>query len=181
MIDEGFKLALIQLAVSSNKADNLQRAAQKVKEAADQGAHLVALPECFNSPYGTGMNFCKIAGTIKNSQSIQKLTGYFAEYAEEIETGESSKALSQAAKDNQVYLIGGSFPERKDGKLYNTSTTWGPNGSLLAVYRKVKHKVPTSFSLPDGWHVPYSLLKVQFCTHFVPITSILVVVLISMV
>lgn len=111
-----FKLALIQLAVGSSKADNLLRAVQKVKEAATQGAQLVALPECFNSPYGTA---------------------YFSDYAEELGTGESSLALSQAAKDNKIYLIGGSFPERKDGKLYNTSTTWGPNGSLLAVHRKI--------------------------------------------
>ena len=65
------------------------------------------------------------------------LVGFFAEYAEEIETGESSQALSQAAKDNRIYLIGGSFPERSNGQLYNTCTIWGPTGSLLAVHRKV--------------------------------------------
>jgi len=50
-----FKLALIQLAVGSNKADNLRRACQLVREAANQGANLITLPECFNSPYGTGI------------------------------------------------------------------------------------------------------------------------------
>jgi len=34
-------------------------------------------------------------------------------------------------------LIGGSIPERKDTKLYNTSLTFSPNGKLLAVHRKV--------------------------------------------
>ena len=52
--------------------------------------------------------------------------GYFAEYAEVLETGESSIALANAAKENKVHLIGGSFPEKKDGKLYNTCTVWGP-------------------------------------------------------
>lgn len=63
-------------------------------------------------------------------------SGYFAEYAEQIETGESSLALSAAAKDNKIYLVGGSIPEKKDGKLYNTCTVWGPDGGLLAVHRK---------------------------------------------
>lgn len=34
-------------------------------------------------------------------------------------------------------MIGGSIPERKDTKLYNTSLTFSPNGKLLAVHRKV--------------------------------------------
>lgn len=62
---------------------------------------------------------------------------YFNEYAEQLEAGETSETLSHAAKKNEVYLIGGSFPERRDGKLYNTCTVWGPDGGLLAVHRKV--------------------------------------------
>jgi len=42
-----------------------------------------------------------------------------------------------AAQENQIHLIGGSFPEKKDGKLFNTCTIWGPKGNLLAVHRKV--------------------------------------------
>ena len=37
----------------------------------------------------------------------------------------------------QVYLIGGSIPECSDGKYYNTSTVWCPEGSLLATHRKI--------------------------------------------
>ena len=39
-----FRLALVQLAVGADKAANLQRASQKVKEAAENGAKVVALP-----------------------------------------------------------------------------------------------------------------------------------------
>ena len=39
-----FKLALIQLAVGSDKATNLSRAAEKVREAAQNGSKIVALP-----------------------------------------------------------------------------------------------------------------------------------------
>jgi hypothetical protein len=34
-------------------------------------------------------------------------------------------------------LIGGSIPERKGTKLFNTSLTFSPTGNLLAVHRKV--------------------------------------------
>ncbi|XP_073256280.1 omega-amidase NIT2-A-like [Porites lutea] len=110
-----FRIALIQLAVSSNKSQNVLRAKEKIKEAVSNGAKVVALPECFNSPYGTQ---------------------YFADYAEEI-PGESTNMLSSVAKETQCYVIGGSIPERDSGKLYNTSTSFGPDGAMLAKHRKV--------------------------------------------
>ena len=39
-----FRLALVQLAVGADKAANLQRASQKIREAAENGAQVVALP-----------------------------------------------------------------------------------------------------------------------------------------
>jgi len=39
-----FRIALVQLAVSSNKAQNLLRARDKIKEAVSNGAKIVALP-----------------------------------------------------------------------------------------------------------------------------------------
>ena len=110
-----FRIALIQLAVSAKKSENVSRAVQKIKEAAMQGAKIVALPECFNSPYGTS---------------------YFPEYAETI-PGETYDALRAAAKDNQVYLIGGSIPEAENGKLYNTCPVFDPSGNLVAKHRKI--------------------------------------------
>ncbi|KAL7635231.1 UNVERIFIED_CONTAM: hypothetical protein RMT77_014218 [Armadillidium vulgare] len=109
------KLALIQLAVGSSKNENLLRAASKVKEAAEKGANLVALPECFNSPYGNK---------------------YFEEYAETI-PGNSTKTLSEIAKQNKVYIIGGSIPEKENGKLFNTCTVWDPQGNQIAKFQKI--------------------------------------------
>ncbi|XP_067402252.1 omega-amidase NIT2 isoform X2 [Emydura macquarii macquarii] len=110
-----FRLALIQLHVSAVKSDNLNQACGLVRKAAAQGAKVVALPECFNSPYGPK---------------------YFPEYAEKI-PGESTQKLSEVAKECGIYLIGGSIPEEDAGKLYNTCTVFGPDGIMLAKHRKI--------------------------------------------
>ncbi|KAM3586240.1 Omega-amidase nit3 [Umbelopsis sp. WA50703] len=113
-----FKLALIQLAVTISKKTNLKHAHDRVMEASKQGAKVVVLPECFNSPYGTK---------------------YFPEYAEDIPEGDSVTALSAMAKEAQVYLFGGSIPERESstGKIFNTLTVYNPLGELIAKHRKV--------------------------------------------
>nr|KAJ3420189.1 Carbon-nitrogen hydrolase [Polyrhizophydium stewartii] len=119
-----FKLALVQLFVTANKQANLANARRLVLQAAGNGANVVVLPECFNSPYGTQ---------------------FFAEYAETA-NGETAKALSSMAKDAGVVLVGGSFPELADGpaagatagkRFFNTCTVWGRAGELLATHRKV--------------------------------------------
>ncbi|KAK7952281.1 uncharacterized protein PG986_008009 [Apiospora aurea] len=46
------KLACIQLASGADKVANLSHARDKVLEAARDGAKIIVLPECFNSPYG---------------------------------------------------------------------------------------------------------------------------------
>lgn len=61
----------------------------------------------------------------------------FRQYAEVIPGGQTCNALSQAAKSNQIYIVGGSIPEICDGKVYNTCTVWDPNGDLIAKHRKV--------------------------------------------
>jgi len=46
--------------------------------------------------------------------------------------------LSEVAKETGAYVIGGSIPERDaQGKLFNTSLSYGPLGDLLGKHRKV--------------------------------------------
>ncbi|KAI9103263.1 carbon-nitrogen hydrolase [Phlyctochytrium arcticum] len=116
MATKSFRLALVQLLVGHNKEVNLRNARAKVLEAAKNGAQVVVLPECFNSPYGTN---------------------FFHQYAEPLEGGPSTKALKEIAQEAGVYLVGGSIPE-KDGKtFYNTCTIWDPKGTRLGVHRKI--------------------------------------------
>ncbi|KAG6796579.1 deaminated glutathione amidase [Apis mellifera caucasica] len=111
-----FRLSLVQLEVHEEKTKNIEKAVSYISSAKKQNADIVALPECFNSPYG-----------------LQ----YFPKYAEHIPDGETSVALSKAAKENNVYVVGGTIPERDGDKLFNTCTIWGPDGTLIAKHRKI--------------------------------------------
>jgi omega-amidase len=86
-----FKFAAVQLRVTSDKEANLSHVRRVVREAAQSGASVVALPECFNSPYGNK---------------------FFATYAESVPDGVTSRCLREIALENKVLLIGGSIPER---------------------------------------------------------------------
>lgn len=116
MLKRGLKVALVQMAVGPDKKKNIAEAVKEIYRAKDKGAHLVALPECFNSPYGTK---------------------YFEQYAEEIPSGETSQALSRAAAEASMCVVGGTMPERCGDKLYNTCTVWDNTGKLLAKHRKM--------------------------------------------
>lgn len=45
--------------------------------------------------------------------------------------------MSNVAKQHGIYLIGGSFPERKDNQLFNTSVSFDPEGNIIGIHRKV--------------------------------------------
>ncbi|RZB39982.1 CN hydrolase domain containing protein [Asbolus verrucosus] len=116
MSQNGFRAALIQSLVGTDRAKNLKNASSLIDKAKANGAQVVALPECFNSPYGTK---------------------FFAEYAETIPDGPTSKMLSEAAKNHSIYVIGGTFPEKDNNKFYNTCTVWNPQGEMVAKFRKM--------------------------------------------
>jgi omega-amidase len=113
------RVALLQIACGSkDKAANFRVAEAALKTAVEEHkASLCVLPEIWNSPYGTTS---------------------FGQYAEAVPDGESSRAMSGWAKRFGITLVGGSIPERDEqGRLFNTSLTFGRNGELLAKHRKV--------------------------------------------
>lgn len=111
-----FKFAAVQLHVTADKEANLAHVRDVVRQAAQSGARVVALPECFNSPYGPK---------------------YFAKYAESVPDGATTQLLQSLALEHRVLLIGGSIPERDGDKLFNTSVVFDEAGRLLAKFRKI--------------------------------------------
>ncbi|KAL2649282.1 hypothetical protein R1flu_017410 [Riccia fluitans] len=118
--DGKYKLALCQLSVTADKVANIAHARQSIEAAASEGAQLIVLPEMWNCPYSNAS---------------------FPEYAEETDNqgGDtpSSKMLSDVARKNGVTIIGGSIPERSEGRLYNTCYIYGTKGELKGKHRKV--------------------------------------------
>ena len=109
------KLALCQMMVGMNKEDNLEKACTMVREAAAEGADIIALPEMFNCPYSNK---------------------YFRAYGEDAQ-GNTVKTLSELAAELGIYLVGGSIPELKDGNVYNSSFIFNRKGDLIGTHRKV--------------------------------------------
>lgn len=112
---KALKVALIQFTVTADKAANLLKVQEKVTEAASNGAKMVVLPECFNSPYAVTA---------------------FPKYAEPIPEGETTKFLSKLAQDSKVFLIGGSIPESRGDKYYNTNVSFSPEGTIIGKHSK---------------------------------------------
>jgi predicted amidohydrolase len=107
----------IQIDSSSPESpqDRLERVISLVGQ--QQGADLVVLPELWiqgGFAYGT-----------------------FEATAEPVD-GPTAARLGAAARRLGAWLHGGSVVERSaDGRLYNTSLLFGPDGSLAASYRKI--------------------------------------------
>lgn len=114
-----FGVVFVQMHVTKNKQHNIDNAIRLIKTAVTRyNPKLVVLPELFNTLYGKQ---------------------YFDNFAEVIPNGETTTALATVARDLKIYLVGGSIVERdvKDNYLYNTTTVFGPTGTLIAKYRKI--------------------------------------------
>jgi len=111
-----FRTAVCQFKVGASKEENLGRARDFLRRAAGEGARLVVLPEMFVCPYEARL---------------------FPEYAESYPGGAAAEMLCRAAREEGVYIVGGSFPEREGKRLYNSSFVFDPEGKVLARHRKV--------------------------------------------
>ncbi|EMG49794.1 Nitrilase superfamily member, putative [Candida maltosa Xu316] len=117
-LSKSLKVALIQLKAGADKSANLSKVTKFIDQAITNApdTNLVMLPECFNSPYAVDQ---------------------FRNYAESIPSGETTELLSNLAKKYNIFIVGGSFPEKgDDDKIYNTSLTFNPHGDIIAKHRK---------------------------------------------
>lgn len=114
------KIGLVQLNSGDDVQDNLAQAEALVREAAGQGAELVALPEVMHLRAGGA------------------LVGRYKEVAEPI-PGPTTQRFGALASEFGVTLLLGSIGEASDDpdRTYNTSVLITPDGSIAATYRKV--------------------------------------------
>lgn len=108
------KVALIQMTVVNDKAENLLNAKNKIKAAASKGSEIICLPEMFNCPYDNS---------------------YFKDFAED-DYGETITMIQSLAKEYHCIIIAGSIPEKYENKIYNTSYVIDDGGSIISKHRK---------------------------------------------
>ena len=119
MSDSVLRVGLIQMRSEAPAGRNLEKAIDGIAEAASKGAQVVCLQELFVSDY-----FCQ-----SEDSSLFDL-------AEKI-PGPTTAALSAAAAEHGVVLVGSVFEKRAEGVCHNSAPVFDSDGSLLGVYRKM--------------------------------------------
>src|SRR5437870_2968789 len=112
-------VALIQMRCTAQPEKNLSTALARIADAAKRGAQIVCLPELFRSLY-----FCQTEDhdNFKLAEPIP---------------GPTTKALSNAARQHRIVVIGSIFERRGAGVYHNTAVVFDTDGSLAGKYRKM--------------------------------------------
>jgi len=110
-------VALVQLDAGSDPETNVAAAAELADEAAAGGARLVALPEYLQYR----------GGDEGYRASARPIPGPF------------TAAFSEIARRRDCWILAGSLAESSEdpARPYNTSALIGPNGAIVARYRKI--------------------------------------------
>src|SRR6201747_2602388 len=143
------KIGLVQMSCTSDKAANLQKAMDKVREAAAKGAQIVCLQELFTSLY-----FCDVEDydNFKLSEAIP---------------GPSTDALGPIAAELNVVIIASLFEKRAQGIYHNTTAVIDADGKYLGKYRKMH--IPDDPGFYEKFYftpgdLGYKVFKTKFAT-----------------
>lgn len=133
------RVAIVQAEVAPDLASGLAKTGTLVRQAASDGARLVALPETWIPGYPSWLDKCRDVA-LWNHPPVK------AEYARMaansvVVAGESGEALGAIAREAGVTLVIG-VVERVEagpgrGTLYNTLLTYTPDGTLANHHRKL--------------------------------------------
>lgn len=107
------RIGLVQFTAGPRTADNLAVLSEKIREAADKGATLIACPEASSQAFESG--------------SLQ-------DQAEELD-GEFATGLRTLAEELGVIIVAGMFRPGSDGRVRNTALITG--GGLHEGYDKI--------------------------------------------
>jgi deaminated glutathione amidase len=113
------KIAALQMVSTPDVARNLSDAVRLIRQAAHDGAHLVALPEYF----------CLMGRRDDDKLRIAEADGQ----------GPIQDTLARTAKELSLWLIGGTLPIRAStpDRVRNACCVWNPDGERVARYDKI--------------------------------------------
>jgi predicted amidohydrolase len=111
------RAAVVQMTSTADVERNLGTASRLVADAAARGATFVGLPE----------NFAYLRSEGQPVPEAQRIDGPWV------------ARMAEDARRHHVTMLLGSLPERIDGdtRVFNTSVLLGPEGNVLATYRKI--------------------------------------------
>lgn len=116
--DRAVTIGLIQTSVSDNIAENMQKTADRIEEAAKIGAQIICLQELYRTryfPQNKNLDVKGLAETIP---------------------GDSTRLFSKLAKKHKIVIIAPLFEKSKESKFYNSAVVIGSKGEVLGTYRK---------------------------------------------
>lgn len=110
-----FEIAVVQMGISdAPKATRLAHVTTLLEQT--RGAKLVVLPELW------GVGYFAFDRYVADSEPLE---------------GPTVQCMRQHAMANDAYVLAGSFVERREANLHNTSVLVAPSGDIVATYRKM--------------------------------------------
>ncbi|MBQ9383890.1 MAG: N-carbamoylputrescine amidase [Ruminiclostridium sp.] len=148
-------VSAVQMHCTKDINENIALADKLVREAAENGAQVILLPELFERPY-----FCQ-----------ERRYDYYA-YAQPTAENTAVKHFSALAKELGVVLPI-SFYERDGNRMFNSCAVIDADGEVLGVYRKTHipddHYYQEKFYFTPGdtgftvWNTRYARIGVGIC------------------
>lgn len=112
-------VGLVQMSCVKDKSSNIEKAKEKIREAAQKGAQIVCLQEIFSTLY-----FCDVED-YDNFDLAEKIPG------------PTTDTLSELAGELGVVIIASLFEKRAEGIYHNTTAVLDADGTYLGKYRKM--------------------------------------------
>lgn len=143
------KIGTVQMSCTADPAENLAKAQEKIREAAEKGAQIVCLQELFTSLY-----FCDVED-YENFNLAEPIPG------------PSTDALAILAKELGVVIIASLFEKRTHGIYHNTTAVLDADGAYLGKYRKMH--IPDDPAYYEKFYftpgdLGYKIFKTRFAT-----------------